>query len=184
MKDVLKISIYQPWKLFSEVLMYALKPIAYLYLQINGVEIGKGFKFYGLPTIFRTKGSKIIIGENFENRNWWFSNPLGINHPLILCTWSNEAQIVIGDDVGVSGGSIVANTNITIGDRVLIGANSTIIDSDFHPTTGTNKRYSKENIKLKKVIIGNDSFIGMNSIILKGVKLNNNSIVPAGEVLR
>lgn len=180
--NIIKIAYESPWKLFNELLMYLIKPFVYIYLKLNGVVIGKSFKFYGFPKIYRTKGSKIIIGDNFENRNWWFSNPLGINHPLILCTWSKNAEIKIGDDVGISGGSIVANEKIIIGDRVLIGANSTIIDTDFHPTAGI-KRYSKENIKTKEVLINNDVFMGMNSIILKGVRIKNNSIVPAGEVI-
>ena len=180
---MIEIIINSPWKLTNEVLMYLIKPFVFIYLKVNGVKIGKGFKFYGMPKVFRTRGSKIIIGKNFESRNWWFSNPLGVNHPLILCTWSKNAEIIIGDDVGVSGGSIVANTQVTIGNRVLIGANSTIIDTDFHPTVGINKRYSKEGVKSKEVVVGNDVFIGMNAVILKGVEIENQRIVPAGVVL-
>lgn len=183
MKNYFKIIIDSPWKLINELLMYVYKPFVFIYLKLNGVQIGKGFKFYGLPRIFRSKGTKIIIGKNFESRNWWFSNPLGINHPLILCTWSKDATIIVGDDVGISGGSIVASNKIEIGDRVLIGANSTIIDTDFHPTKGI-KRYSKNNIKTKAVKIGNDVFIGMNAIILKGVDINNDKAIPAGEIVR
>lgn len=171
------------WKIVNELLMYAIRPFVILYLYLHGVKIGKNSKFYGFPKIFRTTGSKIIIGDNFEARSWWFSNPLGINHPLILCTWSKNAKIFIGNDVGISGGSIVSNDKITIGDRVLIGANVSIIDTDFHPLKG-NKRYSKENIKSKQVKIGTDAFIGMNANILKGVMISEGQIVPAGEVLR
>jgi len=184
MKNNLFEVIYEsPWKLVNELLMYIIKPFVFIYLRLNGVVIGKGFKFYGFPKIFRTRGSKIIIGKNFESRNWWFSNPLGVNHPLILCTWSKNAQIKIGNDVGISGGSVVAEKEILIGNRVLIGANSTIIDTDFHPTKGE-KRYEVENVKSKPVKIGNDVFIGMNTIILKGVNIKNDSVVPAGGVVR
>lgn len=182
MTNYIEIIKDSPWKLVNEVLMYLIKPFVWLYLKINGVKIGSNFKFYGFPKVFKTTGSKIEIGNNFECRNWRFSNPLGINHPLILCTWSKDGIIKVGNDVGVSGGSIISNKKITIGDRVLIGANSTIIDTDFHPTSG-DKRYSKENIKSGNVIIGNDVFIGMNVIILKSIELNNNSIIPAGTVL-
>lgn len=181
--NIIENAMATPWKVFNEILMYLIKPFVFVYLRMSGVKIGKGFKFYGFPKIFRTRGSSIVIGDNFECRNWWFSNPLGINHPLIICTWSSKAKIRIGKDVGISGGSIVANTKIDIGNRVLIGANSTIIDTDFHPTRGI-KRYSKKNIKSKEVFIGNDVFVGMNSIILKGSKVKNDSIVPAGAVFR
>jgi acetyltransferase-like isoleucine patch superfamily enzyme len=181
--NIFQIMYETPWKLFNELLMYLFKPFVYIYLKLNGVVIGKGFKFYGFPKIYKNRESKIIIGNNFESRNWWFSNPLGINHPLILCTWSKNAEIKIGNDVGISGGSIVSAKGINIGDRVLIGANSTIIDTDFHPVIGE-KRYSKNNIKTKNIYINNDVFIGMNVIILKGVKIKDYSVIPAGEVVR
>lgn len=177
------ISISTPWKLKDEILMYLIKPFVYLYIIVNGVKIGRGSKFYGFPKIFRHSGSKIIIGNNFEARSWRYSNPLGVNHPLILSTWKAGAQIVIGDDVGITGGTIVASDTIRIGNRTLIGANSTIIDSNFHPTRGI-KRYSKANIAIKPVDIGDDVFIGMNSIILLGADLPNETIVPAGGVIR
>lgn len=172
-----------PWKLATEIAMYLIKPFVYLYLMFMGVSIGKGSKFYGFPKIFNHRGSKIIIGDNFEARSWRFSNPLGINHPVIICTWGKGALINIGNDVGISGGSIVASKEIKIGDRVLIGANSTIIDTNFHPLKGE-KRYSKANVENKSVTIGDDVFVGMNAIILKGNNVKNNSIIPAGEVVR
>jgi acetyltransferase-like isoleucine patch superfamily enzyme len=172
------------WKIINELLMYAIWPLAAFYLKINGVAFGKGCKFYGIPMVFRTRGSKIIIGNNFEARSWWFSNPLGINHPLILCTWSKKAEIVIGNDVGISGGSIVAAEKIEIGDETLVGVNSTIIDTDFHPLKGLHRRYDKRNIKTFPVKIGKNVFVGMNSIILKGANISDNSIIPAGGIVR
>lgn len=173
-----------PWKAINEVLMLIIKPFVFLYLILNGVQIGRGFKFYGFPKIFRTNGSRIIIGDRFESRSWWWSNPLGVNHPTIITTWSKNASIIIGSDVGVSGASIAAEKSIKIGDRVLVGANSTIIDTDFHPLKGNKKRYSTKGVRVGEVKIGNDVFIGMNSIVLKGVNINNNSVIPAGSVVR
>lgn len=180
----LKMAIDTPWKVVNELGMYIIKPFVWLYLKICGVEIGTGAKFYGFPRIYRHKGSRIIIGKNFECRSWWFSNPLGINHPTIISTWMKGAKILIGNDVGISGGCIVASDSITVGNRVLIGVNSTIIDNNFHPLRGENKRYSKEDIPAKPVQVGSDVLIGLSSIILKGVKIRDNSIIPAGSVVR
>lgn len=172
------------WKVKNEFLMYLIWPFAMLYLKICGVKIGKKPKFYGIPKIFKTTGSTIVIGDRFEARSWWFSNPLGVNHPLILCTWSKTAEIIIGDDVGITGGSIVAAERIEIGDETLIGANSTIIDTDFHPLKSLHRRYEKEGVKSYPVKIGKNVFVGMNSIVLKGANISDNSIVPAGDVVR
>lgn len=179
----LDISVNTPWKLTAELCMYLIKPFVLIYMFLKGVKVSKGAKFYGFPKVFKHRHSRIEIGSNFEARSWRFSNPIGIHHPLIICTWSKDAKIVIGDDVGVSGGSIVASRQINIGNRVLIGANSTIMDTNFHPLKG-NKRYSKENIASDAVIIDDDVFIGMNAIVLKGNHIKSNSIIPAGRVVR
>lgn len=184
MKNYFKIIKDSPWKLYNEILMYAIKPFVYVYLWRKGVIIGKGAKFYGFPKIFRHMGSVITIGNNFECRNWWFSNPLGINHPTIISTWKEGAKILIGNDVGISGGSIVASNEVIIGNMVLIGANSTLVDNNFHPLKGENKRYSKTGVAGGAVKIGDNVFIGMNSTILKGVKIEEETIIPAGSVIR
>jgi len=185
MKNKIFQIIYEtPWKFINEVLMYFLKPFVFIYLKINGVEISSGFKFYGFPKIFKFRGSRILIGDNFEARSWWFSNPLGINHPVIICTWSKNAEIVVGNDVGISGGSVVAADRIEIGDGTLIGANTTIIDTDFHPLSSSDRRYDKQNIKSFPLKIGKNVFVGMNSLILKGADIPDDLVVPAGSIVR
>lgn len=184
MKEKIEIALNTPWKLFYEIGMYIVTPFVYFYLKvICGVKIGKGAKFYGFPIIYKHRGSKIIIGDNFECRSWKYSNPLGLNHRTIICTWEKGSKITVGNDVGISGATIISAKEIIFGDRVLVGANSTIIDTDFHPTKGI-KRYSKKNINSESVKIGDDAFIGMNVIILKGAKIEKNLAVPAGGVVR
>lgn len=173
------------WKIAFEVKMLLLKPFAYLYLVlVKGVSLETGYKFYGLPRIFKYKGTTIRIGERFENRNWWDSNPLGINHPTIICTWEKSAKIKIGDDVGISGGSIVATENIEIGDGTLIGTNTLIVDSDFHPARAKNRRYKKEGVKSIPVKIGKNVFLGTNCTILKGATIPDDTVIPAGSTVR
>lgn len=183
MREHIQIAIKSPWKAFGELGMYIIKPFVYLYLHIHGVKIGKNAKFYGFPRVMRYRGSKIVIGDNFEDRNWKYGNPLGINHATILCTWSKAAVIRIGNDVGISGGSMVSDNSIEIGDGTLVGANSTIIDTDFHPIKSSSRRYDKNNIKSVPVKIGKNVFVGMNSIILKGSVVVDDSVIPAGFVI-
>lgn len=173
-----------PWKIWLEIRMILLKPFTFFYLGVlKHIIIGTGLKFYGLPKIFKAKGSTIKIGNHFENRNWKFSNPLGINHPTVLCTWKKGAQIVIGDNVGISGGSIVSSSKVEIGDGTLIGANTLIIDSDFHPIKSKNRRYQTRGIKSESVKIGKNVFIGTNCTILKGSVIKDDSIIPAGAIV-
>lgn len=184
MKLILKYLNETPWKVFNEIKMYLLKPIAIILIKIHRVKIESNWKFYGLPKFLNHAHGQILIGKNFENRNWVFSNPLGINHPTIFCTWSPNAQIIIGDDVGMSGGTICASTKVEIGDGTLIGANCTIIDTDFHPLKSKSRRYEKDNIKSKPIRIGKNVFVGTGAIILKGAVIPDNYIIPAGAVIR
>jgi acetyltransferase-like isoleucine patch superfamily enzyme len=83
----------------------------------------------------------------------------------------------------MSGGSICVAETVTIGNRVALGANSTIADTDFHPLAADLRRQSPQRAKTAPVFIEDDVFIGMNSIILKGVTIGRGSVVGAGSVV-
>jgi acetyltransferase-like isoleucine patch superfamily enzyme len=183
-ENYFEIALSSPWKVYYELVNRIVTPFQTVVLKLVGVKIGINPKFYGFIKVFKTRKSKIVIGNNFESRNLVNSNPLGVNHPAILCTWKPDAELLIGNDVGMSGGSIVATTSIKIGNGTLIGANCLIIDSDFHPIASINRRYDKSNVRTKPVIIGNNVFIGTGSIILKGSVIPDDSIIPAGSVVR
>ncbi len=94
-------------------------------------------------------------------------------------------NIEIGDGFGISGTTIYSTSSIKIGKNATIGANCKIIDSDFHPINseyrrlGLNQQYTKR----APIYIGDNCFIGMNSIILKGTTIGNNVVIGAGSVV-
>lgn len=173
----------KPWKLSYEARRLLLLPLARAYFLVNGIEWGGGWRVYGLPLIQRTRGSTIEVGSRFNVRSWFHSNPLGLNHRTILATWSPEATIRIGDVVGMTGATICAQTSIEIGSDVRIGANSTITDTDFHPIDGDRRSNAPKDGESRAVRIGNGVFIGMNSLVLKGVSIGDNAVVGAGSVV-
>lgn len=131
-----------------------------------------------------SEDSEIVIGNNAIFRSHSRYNALGVNHPVMLSTLSSTAKIVIGNDVGMSGVSICAMRHIYIGDRVLIGVNVKIMDTDFHPISPVNRIYNRVDIKdCSGVNIYNNVFIGANTIILKGVSIGENSVIGAGSVV-
>ena len=69
-----------------------------------------------------------------------------------------------------------------IGDRVLVGANCTIADNDFHPLPAGQRQLTM-NAAVEPISIGDDVFIGMNSLILKGVSIGARSVIGAGSVV-
>lgn len=84
----------------------------------------------------------------------------------------------------ISGSTIYAREEITLGNHVLVGANTKIIINDFHPTD-VEARNSNDfsRLKCRPVHIGDNVFIGCNCLILKGTEIGNNSIVGAGSVV-
>lgn len=174
----------KPWLVFDLFILLILFPFNYLYLLLWGVNFTSPFYCFGTFLIRRARGSTIILGKNVEIRNGTWSNVVGVNHKTCLATRTKKAEIIIGDNVGISGSSIVAAESVRIGDNVLIGANCMIIDSDFHPLSHEERRYSKTNIINEPVVIGDNVFIGANTIILKGTEIGNNAVIGAGSVVK
>lgn len=146
-------------------------------------KLGNRVTIFGLPLIFIHPNSIIKFGKGCTLISTsYFSEP-GVNHPVVIRLLNENAQLTIGDNVGISGGGISVATEIKIGKNVMLGANTFITDTDFHPIAPENRRFSRKNVKSKKVIIEDNVFIGMESIILKGVTIGENSIIGAGSIV-
>lgn len=155
-----------------------------LIMKLNKVRFGKNLNLYGIPVIFKKKGSELNIGENCTIRSSFLSNLVGLSQRTIIVTRTQEAKINIGNNVGISGATIYARKKITIGDNTLIGGNVKILDNDFHPIeVEVRNRDDKDMIGTKEVVIGMNCFIGCNSLILKGSKIGDGSVVGAGSVV-
>lgn len=141
-----------------------------IYAQAIGVKIGKNCEFRGWTSIFRSSYSNIKIGDNccFNSRS--YTNHIGLNHKCILCTMSEKASITIGDNCGFSSTTINSFVKVAIGNNVRIGANCTIMDGDFHlddPRTPAPK----------PITIGNNVWLGANVVVMKGVTIGDNTII-------
>lgn len=154
----------------------------YRYLILKIKNFGK-IKLNGFTIYFAFKNSKITIGYGTIINSGSLSNLLGLYQRTIIVA-RYGGKINIGNNVGISGSTIYSISTIKIGDNCLIGANCKIIDNDFHPLN-FQKRKKNDLIDIikKPINIGNDCFIGMNSIVLKGSYLGNNCIVGAGSVV-
>lgn len=162
-----------------------------LFLKLAKVEYGKKLLLKGIPVIFNKSGAKLCIGNNVTIKSSFLSNLVGLYSRSIIVTRSSEAEIVIGDNVGISGATIYARKGIYIGDNTAIGGNCKILDNDFHPLDVEarlkllNEVHGGESdlIPAKAIYIGKNCFIGCNSIILKGTIIGDNCIIGAGAVI-
>jgi acetyltransferase-like isoleucine patch superfamily enzyme len=172
-----------PWKVQNELQRWLVLPNVRLLFLLNRIPWGYGWRFYGVPIIQKHKRSVMHFGPGLGLRSTTRSNPLGPNHPVVLCTRQAEAVLEIGANFGMTGGSICAAERILIGDNVAVGANTSIIDTDFHPLDPEQRRLHPAEARTAAIAIENNVFIGMNCLILKGVIIGEGSVIGAGSVV-
>lgn len=153
-------------------------------LWLGGVKYGKHCNIYNQIYLTHFKSlSGLSIGDNFVMTSGSGINPLarGTRSHIHL---ANDAKILIGNNVGVSSIALWSEKEISIGDYTIIGANTTIIDTDAHPLSAQDRLVDLgKGAKVAPIIIGKNVFIGTNCIILKGVSIGNRSIIAAGSVV-
>jgi acetyltransferase-like isoleucine patch superfamily enzyme len=176
-------AVEAPWKVGNELRRLGALPGLRLAFAAHGVRWGKRWRIFGLPRFQLHRGSRLELGDGLQLRSWPASNPLTPNHPVVFATRSAHAVIRVGADCGFTGVTLVAAERIDIGDRVLVGANATIVDTDFHPLDPVRRRADINAGKAAPVVIEDDVFIGMNALILKGVRLGAGCVVGAGSVV-
>src|SRR5690606_2439863 len=148
-----------------------------------GIKWGHGWRIFGSPILQRHRQSEIPMGDNLELTSTPGSNTLSPRSTGVLSTRTAGASIRIGEGCGLTGTVIVASERIEIGARVLIGANSTITDTDFQPLAAAARAVDINAGSSAPVVIEDDAFIGMQAIILKGVHIGRGSVVGAGSVV-
>jgi acetyltransferase-like isoleucine patch superfamily enzyme len=123
------------------------------------------------------------FGNGLQLRSLLKSNPIGPNHPVVLSTREKGSSLQIGDNFGMTGGTICASEQINIGNDVTVGANTIITDTDFHPLDIESRKILSSGGKSAAILIEDGVFIGMNCMVLKGVKIGKGSVVGAGSVV-
>jgi acetyltransferase-like isoleucine patch superfamily enzyme len=154
-------------------------------LRASGVEIAEEVRMQGKPIVSLARNSRIQIGARCVLCSDSQFTALGINHPIVIRTLRQGAEIVVGEDTGMSGGSICAASSIRIGAGCLIGANVTLADTDFHAISPSNRRYNSnpDEIAVAPIVIEDNVFIGADVFILKGVTVGKNSVIGAASVV-
>ncbi len=171
------------WKIWNALESRLIHPPVRLLFAINRITWGQGWRFYGVPVILKHRHSQMSFGAGLQLRSSLRSNPLSPNHPVVLCTWQPGAVLEIGNNFGMTGGTLCAAGRIKVGDNVAVGANTTIMDTDFHLLDPVERRARPTEARTAPVVIEDDVFIGMNCLVLKGVTIGRGSVVGAGSVV-
>ena len=130
-----------------------------------------------------TRDPGLVLGDRVRVHTWTTFNvdPGGV--------------VEIGDDTVLVGAVFMCAERISVGRRVVISYNVTIADSDFHPRDPDARRQDAEAnapmgdpsrrpaITTAPVTIGDDAWIGIGAIVLKGVTIGEGARVGAGAVV-
>lgn len=134
--------------------------------KINASGCGKGIHF-GAQSIIGVRPYNYIVSK-------WCSCKISQRQP--------GAIIKVGQRTRLNGVCISAQQKVIIGDDCQIACGVSIMDYNAHKTyfapRGVKPDYPNP------VYIGNNVWIGINAIILKGTSIGDNSVVGAGAVVK
>ncbi len=104
-------------------------------------------------------------------------------------------QVTIGDACAFYGSVLLCELEIRIGHHVYLGWNTTLSDSDFHPTEVAERHadvlacstlgegLARRPYPSRPIVIGNDVYIGHNATVLKGVTIGDGAFIEPGAMV-
>ena len=134
-----------------------------------GVPLGANCCFRGHTRFRRYPGSRITVGANCYFRS-------SANRTCIIQTLDEAATLQVGPGCGLSGTFIACAKKVVLGENVRCGDNELIWDTDWHtddPRTGPDT----------PVVIGDNVWLGVNVMVLKGVTIGRDTLVGAGSLV-
>lgn len=141
-----------------------------------GIDLGKRCSFHGSVSFKRYPASRIHIGDDCKFNSAHASNRIGVNRPCMITTLKADAEIYIGSGCGFSGTVIASGEKVVLGKNVRCGANTLIMDTDWHDDDPRTE-------PAFPVKIGNNVWLGVNVVVLKGVEIGEGTIVGAGSLV-
>lgn len=159
-------------------------PLAKWKLAWAGAVVGRGLRVDGPLRVRAEQMGNIRIGNSVTLVSRRGANLVGLTGPTQMQS-RGKGVIEIGDGSGASSVVISAHQLVKIGENVMVGGNVRIYDHDYHSLDFKLRRSRQDgdHVRSRPVVIGDDVFIGVNAIILKGVTIGDRAIIGAGSVV-
>lgn len=155
-----------------------------IFCFLIGAKLEEGVLFKGTSSFNKLKSAKIIIGKKTIINSNNFGYHLNMFAKCKFLADKPNAIIKIGDNCRIHATCIHAFTEINIGDRVLIAANTQIIDGNGHLFSMENPKNRINTVDEGKPIhIHDDVWIGTNVIILGGITIGKGAVVSANTLV-
>lgn len=153
-----------------------------------------------LPANVQVNSNTVIAGElafkRFHSRRE-LALTIGSNCTMdgVHFAIGKEGRVEIGDYCYFTNAVLLCQLELCIGSYVVIGWNTTITDTDFHPIAPSDriadaiacsplgKGLRRPEVVRRPVVIEDNAWIGPNAAILKGVRIGAGAFVEAGAVV-
>jgi acetyltransferase-like isoleucine patch superfamily enzyme len=142
-------------------------------LRLMGGRLGPGVRVYGgVRIIMASRAGRIEIGEGFR-----------ILRNAVVNTLPPGGRITIGKHVHLGESSMItAGESVEIGDDVVIGPQTIIVDSDHH-AEDLERPIRVQGIKARPIRIEEGVWLASHVTVLGGVTIGRGAIVGAGAVV-
>ena len=154
------------------------------------------FRFAAFPNLSFDKTASVGLRGIVQNRylkNAKFNVGHGSSVHSTIVFEKEGAQLIVGKNTYVGGATISCAQKISIGNNVQIAWGVVLIDHNSHSLDyrvrrndlpdqkNGNKDWNQ--VSIKNIDIEDDVWIGLNSIVMKGVKIGRGAIIGAGSVV-
>jgi len=176
-------------QVFASKVRRRLLPIACKLIQRSRIFLYRllsSAPLHGKPTLYQPLQAVGlgVIAFSGQVKIGVYPSPLFFSTYAYMEARNSNARISVGDNTWINNGFIAVadHTSITIGQRVLIGTNVEIYDSDFHGIHVGDRNKSRPEWA-KPVVIQDDVFLGSNVRVLKGVTIGHGSVIANSAVV-